>query len=391
MWSFVKKKENLFLKLLLLLYAVMLYMSISVGISYVMMVFSVLVLFLVPTYRLLDRTCTFLILFSLSFALILLAREPSIKIPLYIIAPVAFYVFGRHVTEKLSYKGMVEFIILTILVFALNTYIITLFDVQEVGLVNPYRRMGEFESADSALAATLFGLNVSLGFVGLPAFFIKPPIKIRLYYLLLLSFALSLLTVVHLINRTGIVVFLMCSLILLFYSSNRQAARVIVVIAVLTIIIMSFIPSVHSFFKDVGEAYSAREELDDVGVGTLGGRLDRWVDAFQRIFTNPFGWNEINNYYKYVHNMWLDIARRAGIIPFIFMVVASFVGTKKTLRLYRYKSNSLIALLIGLLAAMFTSALVEPVMDGFELYFYLMCMVWGIAAQYYSSIINNRY
>lgn len=390
MWDFFKSKGSLLLKVALLIFAVMLYMSAAKGISYIMLAFAAVSLFVVFPSKLTDRTTLYLFLFSVSYSVMLLMNGDTARWPVYLLCPCVFYVFGRYVTTKFNNAALLEFLILTIFLFALRTYIAAITDVTEGGLINSYRAMNRSGQGDSDLAATLFGLNVSLGFVGLVAYFVKTNNGNKIVKLLLLvSFALSLFTVLHLVNRTGLIVFVLCSATMLLSISVKQGSRVLLAILILTGILVVFVPSLRSTFADIGASYLLREEVEVGGsVMTMGNRLWRWVDAIGRVFSNPFGW-EGQVQYNYVHNMWLDAAMYGGVFSFFFMVLATVRGVRYVAKLRHLSKSIIVIMLIGLTVASFASAFVEPVLIGFDLYFYLMCMFWGIGYQYRINLKNG--
>ena len=388
MWDFFKSNGNLLLKVALLIFAVMLYMSAAKGISYIMLAFAAVSLFVVLPSKLTDRTTLYLFLFSVSYSVMLLMNGDTARWPVYLLCPCVFYVFGRYVTTKFNNATLLEFLILTIFLFALRTYIATITDVTEGGFFNTYRAMNRSGQGDSDLAATLFGLNVSLGFVGLVAYFVKTNYGNKIVKLLLLvSFALSLFTVLHLINRTGLFVFVLCSAAMLLSISVKQGGRVLIALLILVAILIVFVPSLRSTFTEISASYQYREEAE-AGVMTMGNRLWRWVDASGRLFTNPFGW-EGQTQYNYVHNMWLDAAMFGGFFSFLFMALATVRGVRYVAKLMHLSKNIIVILLIGLTVASFASAFVEPVLIGSDVYFYLMCMFWGIGYQYRINLKNG--
>ena len=382
MWDFFKSKGNILLKIALLVFAVMLYMSVAKGISYLMLVFAILLLIVVPFFKFFDRTSAYLLLFSLTYGFAVAMSGNMTRLPIYLLCPCMFYFFGRYIVTKMDQRALFAFIVLTIFLLGMQTYLATVIDIREVGFFNPYRAMNRSGLGDVDLAATLFGLNVSLGFVGLVAFLVKSEENKILRFLLLASFILSLVTVTHLVNRTGLFVFVLCSLAMLFYISPKQGGRILFYILIIGIAILVFVPSSRSFITDIGATYQTREDVElGGGVMTLGNRLWRWVDAIGRVFTSPLGW-EGKAEYNYVHNLWLDVAMIGGIFPFLFIVLATIRGIKHVAQLRHTKNDIIIVLLIGLTVASFASAFMEPVMIGCDLYFYLMCMFWGLAYQY---------
>ena len=391
MWDFFKSNGNVLLKVALLVFAVMLYMSAAKGISYIMLAFAIIALFIVLQSKLTDRTALYLLLFSISYSIMLLMNGDTVRWPVYLLCPCVFYVFGRYVTTKFNNVALLEFLILTIFLFALRTYIASVVDVLEGGFFNTYRAMNRSGQGDGDLTATLFGLNVSLGFVGLVAYFVKTNYGNRLIkFLLLISFALSLFTVLHLVNRTGLFVFVLCSAAMLLSISVKQGGRILVALLILVGILIVFVPSLRSAFMDISASYQYREEMEYAGGGvmTMGNRLWRWTDAIGRVFTSPFGW-EGQTQYNYVHNMWLDAAMFGGFFSFLFMLLATVRGVRYVAILRHLSKNIIVILLIGLTVASFASAFVEPVLIGSDIYFYLMCMFWGIGYQYRINLKNG--
>lgn len=383
MWNFIKSKGNILLKLLLLLFAVMLYMSSSEGISFIMIAFGVLAILLIPIFNNIDKTGLWLILFSFVYCFMLLIYGDYTRVPIFLICPIAFYGFGKNVANRLDDQALIDFLTITVVLFGLKVYIACIMDINEVGLINPSRAMNRSGIGESDMAATLFGLNISLGLAGLvPALVKISPKKHFSMILLFVAFLLSLLTVLHLTNRAGLVVFLLSMMASILYLNPKQNGRFLLAFLVLGIVLYFIIPSTRLFFTDFAESYNQREEYGlDTGFMTMGGRLDRWVDALRRLFVNPFGFNG-KTYYSFVHNLWLDVARVGGTIPFVCILFASITGYKQIIRLWKIKNNRVILILVSLSVASFASAFVEPVLEGSDIYFYMMCLIWGIASQY---------
>lgn len=85
---------------------------------------------------------------------------------------------------------------------------------------------------------------------------------------------------------------------------------------------------------------------------------------------------------QFVHNTWLDIYRRAGLIPFISFSVFTFFSIKTVIRFWEYCKKNLFkeenyeiltTALIGVASIFF----VEPVMEANPYLFYLPIMIIG--------------
>lgn len=383
------KSSNIIVKLLLILFVSLLYHSILIGTSYYTLVFCIWSLFVVPVRRHFDGLALSLIVFSVLYSLMhLVLGISSSHIPLYLMAPLLFYTFGCYITSRLYYRSSIlEFIALTVFLFSIVTYYTCIIDVTNTGLVNPLRIMGRNGGDEYDMAATLYGLNVSLGLACLFGFLsIEKKERTLLHYLLPISFALSLLTTVHLVNRTGLVLVCFSLFVFLFYSKKSSKATWIILIFVAAL--FAYL-STKSDFASIIDAYTSRGEVEGHGLSDAGSRTEKWMDALSRLFTSPFGWYKDINY-TFTHNMWLDVARLTGFIPFIAIVCATIVGFKDTLHLYRIKNDYLVLTLISIQIVFFLGCFVEPVMEGFDLYFYLMCMFFGIQRQYIKQISKSK-
>lgn len=331
---------------------------------------------LLPKSRYWDATALLLLVFSVLYSLIQIddGRVGSWFLQLsYILCPVAFYRLGQYYTEKVQTKA--DFITLwavMILCYSLPLAMETFNSINTIGIVNPFRTMGS-EGGD-VLAATLYGMHASLGLSGIAILFSnQKDIKIQ-KIILLFSFFVSLLTIIHLINRTGLVVIAVCIVASLFYSGKigkgRLLSSLIVVAAVVYLLV-----SMDVIDPEIIEAYTAREEKA-MGNSAMeaGGRIVRWENAIEHLFTSPWGFpNEVH-----AHNLWLDIARISGIFAFIPFLIATILNYVCVFKIIRRGEGGVTPLLLGLNIVMFLSSYVEPVIEGSFLYFYLYMFLLGV-------------
>lgn len=369
------------------LFFLALYKSPSVGVSFYYLLFCLFSLFLCLQRSFLDKTFVILLLFSISYPLVLLLNtgEFNPHYLLYLVAPVSFYVFGQYIITKINNQtGILNFLLFVLMFYALQTYIITIEDVNEIGLINPMRVMLREGDEESMVNATQFGCNVSLGLSGLGIFMaLKNENNSIRKFLFLGVFLLSLLTVIHLVNRTGIVILVVCTLCSVFYSLKSKQINLNVIwkllfVAVVGLFVFS-ISSDNGF--DILEAYTNRTSNENTSISDYGGRSWRWVDAIGRLFTYPFGWaNDVK--YNYVHNLWLDVAMSAGIIPFLFITIVTIKGMKQLSKLIKNNNDIIVNCILSLSICFFLNSFMEPVIIGFDSFFYLYCMLWGIQKKY---------
>lgn len=376
-------------KILLLLFLYLLYRSTSIGISFFVIIFSILSYLFIFRLRMIDRLSIYIFGFAVSYSVLSFIYTESFNPHnfLYLLAPNAFYFWGKHMIGICKRKmAIVNFLLIVLLFFALNTYILTIKDINEVGWVNPFRGMLRVGDSDVAMPATLFGLNVSLGLSGLAIVLSLPKSFMNLkslVFLIILFF--SLLTNIHLTNRTGLFVFVASTLTVYLFTliSKNKSDKYFVGIILISILVYLIYSNFGSSSEFV-DAYAQREQSSGQQISGYGDRGWRWIDALGRIFYCPLGWSG-QAPYNYAHNLWLDVAMQRGIVPFIFLVFATFYSIKNTLKSIKVKNDYIVMSFLGLTVCFFLTSFVEPVMIGFDVYFYLYCMLWGMQTAYNKS------
>lgn len=114
-------------------------------------------------------------------------------------------------------------------------------------------------------------------------------------------------------------------------------------------------------------------------VGNTFAQNDRWTFAGETLKMLPSNLFGNMNYNHYAHNLWVDIAKEAGIIPFvsyILFAVSSILATVKAMRGDHYRNEEkliIISSLMGIFMVFFT----EPVMQGSPITFTLFCFIVG--------------
>lgn len=367
--------------LLMGLYVLLLYMGHMKGFVTIVSLFSVLVLLLVPCGRYVDAIGKWIIAYTALYCTIgqftgffsNFSTLLAFAIPLF-----PFYCFGSYVQDNLqSRQNVLLFILITVVLYSYEIYSTIIWSIATTGDVINVTRLFYFNGDETRkLTATLVGLGASLGFIGLPmAFLLKDSIIKRLLFLAV--FVCSLLTTIHLVNRTGFVVGVVTMIVtsLYYYRSNRKNILFVIFFCFVLFFALSYTGVIN---QEVIDAYTSRNEAD---FSTGGGRTERWGDAIEQLSSHPFGWAEyFGTTVFYVHNMWLDIAKVTGIIPFILLVIPTFLSITTLVKLIQKKQDIIVALFISLNTCFFLSCFVEPVYGGLHVFLYVM--VWGMQNQY---------
>lgn len=363
-------------KILLGLFFTLLLTSLWSNNIYVLVLFSLLAYFVLPNNQLWDTTSLLLLSFSFIYSIILLITGQVLSyfiVFAYLLAPVAFYRLGRwlvHVYRTDDQRNEILFII--ILLYLTPLFILTIKDILAVGLVNIDRAMTGHINTEGALSATYYGLLSSVGLGCLSAFFAKgQKLSIRIGYILVALF--SLLVVVHLVNRSGLIIGVLILITATLWVSRRNFSKSIKVVLLLLLIGLLMYQS-EIFNETIFNAYQSRETGSSYDSVEFGGRLTLWVNAVSKVFTSPFGWTQNS----YAHNYLLDTARVGGWIPFILLLVATCGWIKYFLKLIKKEYSPFVLYLICISISIFLSMMVEPVLDCSILYFSLFTMFWGM-------------
>lgn len=363
--------------ILLIVYFVMLFVSLWSDFAiYTICVFCMIAYIVIPLRRYIDKTAIFLFLFSTYYCLLLLfiGAGSWFKFVSYLLCPLIFYIYGKYIVDKLiSFQNLAVFLCISISLFSVVLYISAIQDIIQNGFINIHREfyIWGINNTDESWSATLYGIIASLGLVGLPLVIVKNIGLIVKAVFLLLSI-LSLATVLHLVNRTGIVVECICFFIVGIYVLKEKENRILK-LGILMFLIFIILSNFLCVDSDIFEAYSHRNE------GSMDGeRFDRWIDGIHNFVKYPLGWVLESTQYNYVHNLWLDIARVSGFIPFVFFLVATLLSYCDFLKLLRSNDMIIIPLLLGINICFLLTSMVEPIIEAVPLYFYLYLMIWGI-------------
>ena len=293
-------------------------------------------------------------------------------------APTAFYRLGRFLMKTIQVEEhRQKMLIFVIGVYLLPLFLLTAQDMALTGLINDSRQMLLDMGDEDSLNATIYGLMASAGIGCIGAVFAKQQNKwLKMGHILVA--VLSLLSVIHLVNRTGLVICAACLFVGFALSTRMNISKMLPILLVF-IVVGIFLSESGILGSDVSEAYADRDDRnDDANSANAGGRTELWLDAIGNLFVSPLGWK----LESYAHNLWLDIARVGGwlaFFPFVKATIAYMMKVKTTLR--NGGENGTLMLLLSVNVAMLLNASVEPVIDGSFMFFSLLMLVWGMTVQ----------
>jgi len=314
----------------------------------------------------------------------------------YSIYPLLFYLTGRYFIARWPIK-IYFLLFLTLSSFALPIIIPTIKDIAINGFLSGTTNSGQ-ELKINAMSTTGRAAKVSLA-VAVFSVILAPKAnpKERWYKLLFIIMGiLGLVTVLHIVNRTGIVIFLVALLLVVLSNLMKlKFKNIFVMLIPLTIIVTIFI---FPFIEKSGtiEAYMKREQNVEFGANTAGGRTELWLKGINVLYTHPMGGGGViyGSKRDYAHNLWLDIGGVAGVIPFFTFLALTFINTRKSFVLIKsqfYFSPFLCSLIIAINCGFLLTGFVEPIIEANFWYFCGLFCFWGMTSMLYQQYkIQNR-
>ena len=323
-----------------------------------------------------------LLVFSFSYAFIWYVSGTISSIAILIsicLCPSIFFLYGSKIGKNFDYsKELPIALLLLITIMLFNVYNATIRNVIEVGIVDPTRQL-VFEGDESSSNATVWGLLVSpaLGLLTVPLFVSKPIRRIWPVLYTIVSI-LAILTVVHVINRGGLIIATIAVFVSLFVRYKEKKFLLILAVVISVVAIVSIIPT----SGDVFDAYNARSSAGDEGE-----RIVRWQYGLENLFEYPFGWNDDSQSHQYfMHNLWLDVARVSGIIPFLALVVATIRTLKNAYKLTKLSHSVTTIIIINIFITTFLSCFMEPALEAKQVAVYFFIFIWGIM----DGVLQNK-
>ena len=343
-----------------------------------------------------DKKAFFIILFSVLYVIMCILQgmnSSSGLMACILVAPITFYMFGKTVVANAA-KPTHLLIILGIvaLVFSAELYYRTIIDVQAYGYVKISHHLGDRLDIEDDFAATLYALNASLGLVGFSIFFSKYRKKWLLTFLYTALFVLSFISVTHLVSRTGVVVMVMTLVVLALYNiMDRKHSNLMPVILVGIIVAIGyFILSDTGGMIDVVFAYQDKGSVSGSDIASASSRVGRWLFALRNLFSHPLGWSDIARDY-YAHNLWFDVDRIAGIIPFVLLVTVTVLSIKDVMVIIKTHDKTVVPVVLAFYVAISLCCFVEPVIEGLAIYFFLYMFYVGVVDQLSNKAQLARY
>lgn len=329
-----------------------------------------------------DKLGILLILFSISYSIIYSFNYEAFTalILVYAISPITFYAIGKYFSTKYRSYNVYFFLFLFLSIgYSLIPAISIIYSIIENGFVG--ERAMTLLTRTQEEGGTVLGSYFTMNIAAIGTIFVQSAKKIenRIKLITLLGFIISLLCVLRVASRTQLGIALISLLVTISYLMLKQSfsknIRLLLII-VITLVVLFFTVSFDSaFFNILNQRDNSEEQLTEAN-----GRTQLWGESLKNLTSKPFGWEMSSDISKYSHNLWLDVDRVAGIIPFIFLLsfsISCIYLVTKSLKISPqnlYFNTTILVWFIGFMAVFF----VEPVIDGMFHLFLIFCIYIGL-------------
>ena len=325
-----------------------------------------------------DTTLVLLFLFGLMYMAFAAESEVpmSVKMTLVLIFPM-LYVMGRYIGRTESDNGVVN--VMYILAFAMAAmYLFSISEsVAEEGFAVDDRNM-EIQGSGSNIERSATGIysNLMILSMFLLSLFIKLPYKKKLIYVI--GAALAMYSSVRIQSRTSIMLLLAVGIVILVLNLKTVVLRNLWVTITSIVLISGITFYVLNTYE---EELMIIERFQEDDTKTAGDRTVLSANVVNALQTHPFGGLE---HMPYAHNLWLDTARVAGIVPFVILVVITLMFIPTLINIYTNRRHSFnYRFMMTVFALAFIIYMnTEPVLEGCPILFGLFCLFMGMTREH---------
>lgn len=289
------------------------------------------------------------------------------------------YAETKETTEKL-FLSFTFIISVGILIHIILNLILN-WDANERNMLDFW--IGNISSATSNAALFCFGIGC------LPAFFLNKtikPLKIFAVASLIFFIVFALMLAVRTFFLLFAITFL-CVFVYYIFSTNNKAQSlktfliVLLIIVLLVVLFQNNIFGIKESFENTNffERFFGNHSTMDIDEDS---RLSNKSRYFAIMGNFPWGGGHIRDELNgaYAHELYLDTYNRAGIIPYILLIVFVFGSTFRAFRLVASKKFSILTncLILGLFISINIEFFIEPVIEGMPWLLPTFCILCGM-------------
>jgi hypothetical protein len=372
--SFISKFKLYFL----LLFVV--FVGISQIFSYIFIIFTILQLWR-HSKLVIDINFIFLFIFLAAFDLStntggLVGRLGSIMLP------ISFYIMGKSLVKQITGEYQIIALLFSfIFIFNIIPIVSYFYNLISFGFdFSNLRLLGKgSQSISFTNYASYFAYNFSLFPLVLYSTRNKSDKIIKRNGVALSILAIFLIGSIG--QRTGFFILLISLLIFIIFKIVNFSRVSISNFFFIGIFIFVGLSLVNFDFVYESTIYERLFVLDS-DKGILKSRSEIWEIGLEEFFNRPDGdiyFSGFEGGYRYAHNLWLDVGLRSGYIVLSLLTISTVLYLTNLAALL--KNTFLLEtkmIFLFLSTAIFSTFMVEPIMEGYTLFFCSYAFVYGV-------------
>lgn len=304
----------------------------------------------------------------------------------YALAPFTFYIIGRYFSINYRSEPILYFLFLFLAIaYSVLPAISILIQIIENGF-GSNRNLSLIWNNSQEFSATIIAAHFTLNMSSLGILFAHQVSRLqgKIKTTMLMSFFISLLCIIRVASLTQLVVTILSFILAMCYLYPTlpliRKIKLMLMISVFVIALILF----YSLTSDSPLFNTFRERnYDRQYVLSGSGRTTIWLLSIGNVFLKPSGWSD-SEIVGYAHNLWLDVSRVAGILPFLTIILFTIICISLVYHIVintpenHFFNTTILTYFCGFMIVFF----VEPIMEGFFTFFLIYCVFIGILSGY---------
>lgn len=367
--------------------------------SRILLLTFVALMLITPRWKLPITTTGFILaLFSISYYLFAAIYNSSMMtyyiIPL-LVGPFIGYSIGVILLDN-SYQDYSKGLKIIIYTIVFGRFIHGLLNFISSSGYTGYIRNGLDFWTNSIIAATVQGtlMTMAISLLFYSVFVVKKSNifeKAATLLCVIVSLVNSLLSASRTAMIIMVLVFILCAITYIFISNEEKSKKRKLIVGMVVLGLLFFWVYQSNTFgvKSYWESSPLFERINNASYYEEGdkNRMDMLAVTISGALNSPLGNGDMSST---AHNLWLDVLRQTGWIPFVLLVIFSVMTIIKMIRIIRSEGvpTDIKFLLFSVLTGTLLNFAVEPIFKGMPYFFVSFCVIAG-AMERYSNYMNG--
>lgn len=332
--------------------------------------------FVYPT----NKNFYIMLFFSLAYSMITYIKYNQFSSFLLLAPPISYYI-GETICKFC--KSDEKYISKCIIAIAIGFFIHAMLNfIINIGANN--RNTIDFWTktyASATLQGTMLTMILSILFFGV--FYIKK-MHIKIIYIMCVILSLMYITVIA--TRTQIIITAIVFIFMLVLDSilNRKIKKVSKILFVVFFICIAiyalYLNNTFNIKNYLGKSNIVQRLGKQETNQSDESRIKNQILGLKALIENPFGNTEKIGNLQYVHNMWLDVGKETGIIPFIILIIYTINTFISLWHIIENKKLSIKykILISSVYLGVNINFAVEPILQGAPFFFSMFIIINGL-------------